>query len=79
MLYALVLLYYGIAPSWGIVCLPLLILLTLVATLGIGVTLAALTVFYRDFKHIVPFLVQILMYVTPVIYPDAGRSGRGGG
>ena len=31
--------------------------------------LAALTVFYRDFKHIVPFLVQIMMYVTPVIYP----------
>ena len=47
----------------------LLIPLTLIATLGIGVTLAALTVFYRDFKHIVPFLVQIMMYVTPVIYP----------
>ena len=65
----MVLLYYGVAPSWGVVWLLLLILLTLVATLGIGVTLAALTVFYRDFKHIVPFLVQILMYVTPVIYP----------
>ena len=47
----------------------LLIPLTLVATLGIGVMLAALTVFYRDFKHIVPFLVQIMMYITPVIYP----------
>ena len=57
------------APSWGVVWLPALILLTLVATLGLGITLAALTVFYRDFKHIVPFLVQILMYVTPVIYP----------
>jgi lipopolysaccharide transport system permease protein len=33
------------------------------------VTLAALTVFYRDFKHIVPFLVQFLMYASPVIYP----------
>ena len=68
-IYAVVLLYYGVAPSWGVVWLPLLIPLTLVATLGIGVTLAALTVFYRDFKHIVPFLMQILMYVTPVIYP----------
>ena len=69
-IYAVILLYYGVAPSWGIVWLPPLILLTLVATLGLGVTLAALTVFYRDFKHIVPFLVQILMYVTPVIYPS---------
>ncbi len=68
-LYALVLLYYGVAPSWGIVWLPGLILLTLVATLGIGVTLAALTVFYRDFKHIVPFLTMLMMYITPVIYP----------
>ena len=68
-IYAVVMLYYGVAPSWGIVWLLLLILLTLVATLGIGMTLAALTVFYRDFKHIVPFLIQILMYVTPVIYP----------
>ena len=47
----------------------LLVPLTLVATLSIGVTLAALTVFYRDFKHIVPFLTMILMYATPVIYP----------
>jgi lipopolysaccharide transport system permease protein len=68
-LYALVMLYYGVAPSWGIVWVPALVLLTLVATLGIGVTLAALTVFYRDFKHIVPFLTMIMMYTTPVIYP----------
>ena len=57
------------APSWGTLWLVLLIPLTLVATLGIGLALAGLTVFYRDFKHVVPFLIQILMYVTPVIYP----------
>jgi lipopolysaccharide transport system permease protein len=68
-LYVPLLLYYGVTPSWGVIWLPPLILLTLVATLGFGLTLAALTVFYRDFKHIVPFLVQILMYVSPVIYP----------
>jgi lipopolysaccharide transport system permease protein len=68
-LYAVILLYYGVTPSWGVVWLPALILLTFVATLGPGLTLAALTVFYRDFKHIVPFLIQILMYVSPVIYP----------
>jgi lipopolysaccharide transport system permease protein len=56
-------------PSLGTVWLLALVPLTLIATLGIGLTLASLSVFYRDFKHIVPFLVQILMYVSPVIYP----------
>ena len=68
-IYGLVLLYYGIAPDWGSAWLVLLIPLTIIATLSIGVTLAALTVFYRDVKHVVPFLTQILMYVTPVVYP----------
>lgn len=68
-LYALILAYYRVTPSWGSLWLFLLVPLTLVATLGFGLTLAALTVFYRDFKHLVPFLVQILMYVSPVIYP----------
>ena len=68
-IYAVVMLYYGVAPSWGVVWLLVLIPLTFAATLGLGVTLAALTVFYRDFKHIIPFMVQILLYVTPVIYP----------
>jgi lipopolysaccharide transport system permease protein len=68
-IYALILLYYGMAPSWGVVWLPVLILLTLIATLGYGVTLAALTVYYRDFKHAVQFLVQILMFLTPVFLP----------
>ncbi len=69
LLYALILTYYGVVPSWTIVCLPLLMLLTLIATLSIGLFLSALTVFYRDFRHVVPFLTQIFMYVTPVIYP----------
>jgi lipopolysaccharide transport system permease protein len=68
-LYALILLYYGVTPSWGTLWLVLLIPLTMIATLSIGVMLAALTVFYRDFKHVVPFLTQILMYMTPVVYP----------
>jgi lipopolysaccharide transport system permease protein len=68
-IYAGILQYYGVTPSWGSACLVFLIPLTLIATLGYGLTLAALTVFYRDFKHIVPFLVQILMFLTPVIYP----------
>jgi lipopolysaccharide transport system permease protein len=68
-IYAFVLLYYHVTPSWTVVFLPLLIGLTLIATLSLGIMLAALTVFYRDVRHIVPFLTQILMFVTPVIYP----------
>jgi lipopolysaccharide transport system permease protein len=68
-IYAFVLLYYRVMPCWTIIFLPLLIVLTLIATLGLGVMLAALMVFYRDVRHIVPFLTQILMFLTPVIYP----------
>jgi len=70
-IYALVLLYYRVAPSWTVVVLPLLILLTLIATLSIGYTLSALTVFYRDFRHVVPFLTQIFLYFSFVIYPGS--------
>ena len=45
-------------PSWTVVFLPFLIL-TLIATLSFGVMLASFTLFYRDFKHIVPFFVQM--------------------
>jgi lipopolysaccharide transport system permease protein len=68
-IYAVVLLFYRVTPSWTIIFTPLLIVLTLIATLSLGVMLSALTVFYRDFRHLVPFLTQIFMYFTPVIYP----------
>ena len=67
-IYAVILLVYRIMPAWTCVFLPVLILLTLIATLSIGILLSALTLFYRDFRHVVPFLVQIMMYVTPVFY-----------
>jgi homopolymeric O-antigen transport system permease protein len=68
-LYAVILLYYQIVPSWTVIFVPLLVVLTLLATLGLGLTLSALTVFYRDFRHIIPFLTQILMFVSPIFYP----------
>jgi lipopolysaccharide transport system permease protein len=75
-IYAVVLFYYGVVPNWTVIFLPPLILLTLVGTLGFGILIAALTVFYRDFKHIVPFLMQIFMFVTPVIYSASIVSER---
>ena len=67
--YAVILLVYQITPSWQVVFVPLLVLLTIVAALGFAYTLAALTVAYRDFRYVVPFMVQAMLYLSPVIYP----------
>lgn len=61
--------YYSIAPTVNIFMFFPLILVSLLACLGTGVILAALTVTYRDVKYISPFLIQLWMYATPVIYP----------
>src|SRR5262249_22715417 len=60
---------YSVRPSWQVVFLPLLIVPTITAALGPGYILASLTVFYRDFRYTIPFLLQILFYLSPVIYP----------
>jgi lipopolysaccharide transport system permease protein len=67
--YALILACYRVAPSWGVVFLPVLVALTVLAALGLSFLLAALTVTYRDFRYVVPFLMQIMMYLSPVVYP----------
>jgi homopolymeric O-antigen transport system permease protein len=67
--FLVLMLAYGILPGWGFLALPLLVLLTAAAAFGIGLSLAALTVTYRDFRYVVPFLVQSWMYISPVIYP----------
>jgi lipopolysaccharide transport system permease protein len=57
---------YGYAPSVRIVTIPVFIALAFLAALGPGVLIAALNVKYRDFRYVVPFIVQIGLYVTPV-------------
>ena len=52
-----------------IMCLPASVLITIITSFGLGSFLAALNVKYRDFRYIIPFLVQSLMFLTPVIYP----------
>jgi lipopolysaccharide transport system permease protein len=75
-IYGFVLFYYGFTPSWTIVFVPLLFVLTLIATISLGVMLSALMVFYRDFRHVIPFLTQILMFCTPVIYPPSALPAK---
>jgi len=68
-IFAVILIYYQILPGWGLLLLPLLLLVTVAATLGIGMALAAITVTYRDFRFVVPFMIQSWLYISPVIYP----------
>ncbi len=60
--------YYGIFPGFGILAVPLLIVLTLMPALGAGILLSALTVMFRDVKYVVPFAVQAWFFATPVVY-----------
>jgi lipopolysaccharide transport system permease protein len=62
-------LWYGQAPTWGVLMLPLLILLMILTAAGLGMWLTALAVQYRDVKHAMNFVVQLLMYAAPVVYP----------
>jgi lipopolysaccharide transport system permease protein len=58
--------WYNFVPDWRILTLPLFILIAFAAAMGAGLWLAALNVEYRDFRYIVPFIVQFGMYITPV-------------
>jgi lipopolysaccharide transport system permease protein len=69
LVFAVMLLYYMFLPGIAILLLPLLLLLCLMAAIGVGMFLAGITVIYRDFRHIIPFTVQIWMYASPVVYP----------
>jgi lipopolysaccharide transport system permease protein len=68
--------YYGYMPHIsGLFILPLLLLITFMASVGTGLFLAAVNVKYRDVRYALPFFVQILLFLTPVIYP-ASIAGK---
>jgi len=60
--------YYGYRPTTAIWTLPLFLLLALITSLGGGLWLAALNVAYRDIGYVTPFLVQVWLYASPVVY-----------
>ena len=68
--------YYGYMPHIsGLLILPLLLIITFMASIGLGLVLASVNVKYRDVRYALPFFIQILMFVTPVIYP-ASIAGK---
>ena len=66
---AVLMVIYRVQLSWAVLLLPFFLLLAMVTALGFGLWLSALNVRYRDIKQLLPFVVQLWMYVTPVIYP----------
>jgi lipopolysaccharide transport system permease protein len=60
--------WYGFIPGWRIFTLPLFIFIAFAASMGAGLWFASLNVKYRDFRHIVPFVIQFGMYASPVGY-----------
>ena len=68
--------YYGYTPNLvGLLVIPLLLLITFMASVGLGLFLASINVKYRDVRYVLPFFIQMLLFVTPVIYP-AGVLGK---
>lgn len=65
----LLMLWYGVGWTFNLLAAPLLLVAVAFTALGVGTLLSALTVAYRDFTHLTPFIVQTWLYVTPVIFP----------
>lgn len=61
-------LFYRIMPTWMILTIPLFVLLAILTALAVSLWLAALNVQYRDVQHMIPFLIQVWMYASPVAY-----------
>jgi lipopolysaccharide transport system permease protein len=68
--------WYGQWPGWQILTLPLFTLLAFVAAMGCGIWIAALNVTYRDFAYIIPFLLQVGLYISPVGFASSIVPGQ---
>ena len=65
---AVLMAWYGVAPDARILALPLFVVLAALLSLGLGLLMAALTVTYRDFRYVVPFMVQLRLFVSPIAF-----------
>lgn len=60
--------WYRVVPTWNVLYLPLLVLMMVVSAAGLGMWLTALAIHYRDVKHALNFVTQLIMYASPVVY-----------
>jgi len=63
--------YFHISPTGNVIFLPLLLLLALVTALGVGLWLSTLNVQFRDVRYTIPFLLQLWLFATPIVYPSS--------
>jgi lipopolysaccharide transport system permease protein len=68
--------WYGAVPGLPVLLIPVFLLALLLLTIGMSLVLAALNVFYRDVKYVVPLFIQLWLYVSPIIYPMSCVSKR---
>lgn len=66
-----IVLFWGYAPSLAILALPLLIAIAAMTALGVGAALSAINVRYRDVKYVVPFSIQLWLFITPIVYASS--------
>jgi len=75
-LLAALMIWYGFMPGWQLVFLPAVVAMSFALSLGLGLFLAALNVEYRDFRYVVPFIVQFGMFISPVAFSTADVPER---
>lgn len=68
---AALMIWYGVVPGWQILLMPLFVILALLASLGPAIWAAAIVVKYRDFRFVIPFVLQFGLYVSPVGFPSS--------
>lgn len=68
-IFILLMIYYHLLPTTSVILLPVFVFLAVLSSLSVGIWLSALNVKYRDFQYTVPFLVQIWLFASPVVYP----------
>ncbi len=66
-----IMLLFGITPTANIIWLPIFLFQIIITSLGVGLWLSAMNVQFRDVKYIIPFLVQLWMFATPIVYPSS--------
>ena len=63
--------FFGLIPGWSIIWLPLIIILAIITCLGVGLWLSAMNALFRDIRYVVPFLIQLWLFSSPVVYPSS--------
>lgn len=68
--------FYEIYPNWNFLFFPFLVLLVFIAAMGVGLWLSTMNALFRDVHHLIPFVMQIWLFITPIVYPSSALSSK---